>query len=188
MFIIVGLGNPGKKYEKTRHNTGFKAIDKITANFAFPQSKFYPSLEAEISEKIIAGKKIVIAKPQTFMNLSGKAVKKLIKKWKIDINNLIVMHDDLDIELGKIKISRNRGPAGHKGVKSIIENIGNKDFCRIRLGIKPNNKKPDNPDKFVLGKFNKKEEEILQEALNDTAIAIEIILQENQEKAANRFN
>jgi peptidyl-tRNA hydrolase, PTH1 family len=176
MLLIIGLGNPGKKYQKTRHNAGFKVVEEIAIKFAFPEFKFYLPLEAEISERMAGQKKVVIAKPQTFMNSSGEAVKKIIKKWGISAENLIVVHDDLDIVIGKIKISKNRGAAGHKGVDSIIKELKTKDFTRFRIGIQPKTGKPKNPEKFVLQNFAKKEQQPLESAFKEIISTIGLYL------------
>ena len=190
MVLIVGLGNPGEKYKNTRHNVGFRAVDEIAANFQFPIFKFQSIFNAKISKGTFKDKDIILVKPQTFMNLSGKAVKKIIRNWKLEIRNLIVIHDDLDLPLGKIKIVKNRGTAGHKGVESIIKELGTKNFVRFRIGIKP---KPytltsKTLDNFVLQKFNKDEEEILKEVIKKAVEAIETIIKEGIEKAMNLFN
>ena len=167
MILIVGLGNPGEKYQKTHHNIGFRIIDELK------------SLNLE---------KTILAKPQTFMNLSGKAVKSLMRKYKIAINNLWVIHDDIDLPLGKIRIAKNRGAAGHKGVESIIKEIGSKNFIRFRVGIQPKLGKPKNPEKFVLQKFNKQEEKIAKEVIKKTADAIEFTLKQGLEKSMSQMN
>lgn len=188
MILIIGLGNPGKKYEKTRHNIGFRAIDEIAANFQFPNFNFQKIFNAEISKGEIAGQKVILAKPQTFMNNSGIAVKKLIKNLKLEIKNLIVIHDDIDLPLGKIRIVKNRGAAGHKGVESIIKEIETKNFVRFRIGIQPKNGKPKNPEKFVLERFNKGEEKIINEVIKKIAEAIEFFLTEGAEKTMTKYN
>ncbi|MCL0056733.1 aminoacyl-tRNA hydrolase [Dehalococcoidia bacterium] len=178
MILIVGLGNPGKKYEKTRHNIGFRAVDEIAANFQFSIFNFQSIFNAKISKGIFKNQKIILAKPQTFMNNSGISVKKIIRNWKLEIGNLVVVHDDIDLPLGKIRISKNRGAAGHKGVQSIIKELGTKNFYRVRIGICPQtgspsqvlqNKiwgsKPKNVEKFVLQKFTKDEEKILKQVI-----------------------
>jgi PTH1 family peptidyl-tRNA hydrolase len=167
MILVVGLGNSGKKYEKTRHNIGFRVIDQLQS---------------------LNLKKVILTKPQTFMNLSGRAVKSLIKKYKIPIPNLWVIHDDIDLPLGKIKIVKNRGSAGHKGVESIIKELKTKNFVRFRIGICPKTGKPKNPEKFVLQKFNKEEEKIIKEVIKKTAEAIEFSLKEGLEKAQSTYN
>jgi len=167
MILIVGLGNPGKKFQKTRHNVGFRVIDEL---------------------KSLNLKNVTLAKPKTFMNLSGKVVKKLIENCKLEIRNLIVIHDDLDLPLGKIRIVKNRGAAGHKGVESIIKELKTKNFVRLRIGIQPKTGKPRNPEKFVLQKFNKNEEGLVKEAIKKTAEAIEFSLKVGLAKTMSRYN
>ncbi len=167
MILIVGLGNPGKKYEKTRHNVGTRAIDEL---------------------EVLGLKNVILVKPNTFMNESGKAVKPLIDKYKIKPGDLIVIHDDIDLPLEKIRIVRNRGSAGHKGVESIIKELKTENFIRFRIGIQPRPGKPKNPENFVLQKFNKKEEKIVKEVIQKTVFAIEIVLKEGLGKAMNEFN
>lgn len=205
MMLIVGLGNPGRKFEKTRHNFGFMTIDEFQRKNNFPKFKFSKKFKAEVSEGIFNGKKIILAKPQTFMNLSGKSVKSLTTKYLLKIRNkkamamflrryenlfenLFVIHDDLDLPLGKIRIVKNRGAAGHKGVESIIKNLGTKNFVRFRIGICPKTGKPKNPEKFVLKKFNKEEEKIIKEVIKRTALAIKFSLKEGLEKAMSNYN
>lgn len=168
MFLIIGLGNPGKKYEKTRHNIGSRIINEL---------------------KVLNLKNVILAQPSTFMNLSGKAVKDLYKKNKIKKEKFVlIIHDDIDLPLGKIKIVKNRGAGGHKGVESIIRELGTKDFIRFRIGICPKNGKPKNPEKFVLQKFDKEEEKIIKEVIKRTAEAIEFFLSEGLEKTMSKFN
>ncbi len=167
MILIVGLGNPGKKYQDTRHNIGFRALDELQS---------------------LNLKKVILEKPKTFMNLSGKAVKSLITKYKIPTTNLWVIHDDIDLPLGKIRIVKNRGAAGHKGVESIIKAINSKNFIRLRIGIQPRTGKPKNVETFVLQKFNKDEEKIVKEVIKKSVKEIEILLREGLEKAMNKLN
>lgn len=161
MNLIIGLGNPGKQYEDTRHNVGFMVLDKIADNF-----KFVKKFNAEIS---ITDKKI-LAKPQTFMNLSGYSVQKIMSFYKVHSKDLIVIHDDLDVKLSEFKMQKNRSSAGHNGVQSIIDSIGTQDFTRIRIGIK--NKEYNyniDAEKFVLQKFSKDELEIISEVIKKIA-------------------
>ena len=144
MILIVGLGNPGRKFQKTRHNVGFWVIDELAKQKT---------------------RKFIIAKPQTFMNNSGKAVKALIKFYKIKLENLWVIHDDIDLPLGEFRISKGRGSAGHKGVQSIINELKTKDFNRLRIGICPQTGKPKEIEKFVLQNFTKEEEKTLKELI-----------------------
>ena len=151
MILIVGLGNLGKKYQNTRHNIGFRVIDALTKT---------------------KRRGFMLAKPQTFMNNSGKAVKTLVKFYKIKPENLWIIHDDIDLPLGKIKIAKGRGSAGHKGVQSIINELKTKDFNRLRIGICPKTGKPKNVEKFVLQNFTKEEEKIEKEVVEETIQAI----------------
>ncbi len=144
MILIVGLGNPGKKYEKTRHNIGFRIIDSL--GFA-------------------RDKNIILLKPDTFMNESGKAVQKTLAYYKIPVSNLIVIHDDIDLPFETIRISKNASSAGHKGVQSIINALQSKDFVRIRIGIQAKTGKPEDVEKFVLKKFSKAEEKIIEKII-----------------------
>ena len=180
MFLIVGLGNPDIKYNNTRHNIGFRIIDALARENNFPEFKLSKKHNSLISENIIDDKKITLVKPQTFMNNSGKAIKSIIDYLSLTTDNLLIIHDDIDIEIGQIKISENSRSAGHKGVQSIIDEIGTKDFARVRVGIKPknenleseNNAKQTPTEKFVLEKFTKKEEQILQNIVTQSCAKI----------------
>lgn len=167
MIIVAGLGNPGEKYKNTRHNIGSRIIDELEF------------LELE---------NVILAKPKTFMNESGKAIKLLLKKYKAKTSDLWVIHDDIDLPIGKIRIVKNRGSAGHKGVESTIKELGKNDFVRFRIGIQPQEGKPKNFENFVLQKFNKAEEKILKEIIEKTAKAVEFSLKEGLEKAMSEFN
>ena len=180
MTIIVGLGNPGEQYKKTRHNIGFMVLDKFAEKNNFPNFKLQKKYNALISEN----ENILLAKPQTFMNESGKAVKTLTKSDKS--GNLIIVHDDIDLPVGKIKIIQERGSAGHKGVESIIKNIGNEGLVRVRVGIA--SKKDVKAQKVVLKNFSEQEQSLIEEAINNAAQAILVIIKENLDKAMNRYN
>ena len=188
MILVVGLGNPGEKYQKTRHNIGFRTVDEIAVNFQFPIFNFQSIFNAEISKGIIAKEKITLVRPRTFMNCSGVAMKKLIKNPKQVNRNLIVIHDDIDLPLGKIRIVKNRGAAGHKGVESIIRELGTKNFIRFRIGIRNQELRIKNPEKFVLREFTKDEEKIIKETIKKTAKAIEFFSKEGMEKAQGIYN
>jgi len=199
MFLIIGLGNPGKKYENTRHNIGFMAVDEIAANFQFLSLQdisrretifnFQSILNAKISKGIFKNKKIALAKSQTFMNNSGVAVKKLIRNLKLEIRNLIVIHDDLDLPFGKIRIRPAGSSAGHKGLQSIINNLQSDNFIRIRIGIKNELTEKLPAEKFVLKKFNRAEQKILKEKiLPQIPQIIETVLESGVEKAMNKYN
>lgn len=167
MYLIVGLGNPGRKYKKTRHNIGFRAIDEFQKENNFPKFKFLKKFQAEISEGILGGKKVILAKPQTYMNSSGTTVKSLLGFYKISPENLIVIHDELDLPIGEVKLSQNISSAGHNGIKSIIQEIGTQNFTRLRIGIKPKIvrvRDSDNSKEFVLERFSKSDEKLLAES------------------------
>jgi PTH1 family peptidyl-tRNA hydrolase len=167
MLLIVGLGNPGRKYENTRHNIGSRVVTEL---------------------KVLNLKNVISVKPTTFMNESGMAVKNLLRTYHLKPNNLIVVHDDIDLPIEKIRIVKNRGAAGHKGVESIIKELKIKDFIRFRIGIQSKTGKPKNPEKFVLEKFNKKEEKIVKEIIKKTVEAIEFFLKEGLEKSMSIYN
>jgi len=186
MILLAGLGNPGKKYKNTRHNIGFRVADKFMEINNFPEFRLSKKFNSLISEGIYNKKKIIIAKPQTFMNKSGKAVKALTNFYKI--KDLFVVHDDIDLPLGKIKIVKGRGSAGHKGIESIIKEVGTKDFIRFRVGVQPTKAKPKNAERFVLQKFKEEEEKIIKEVIKKTSEAIETTIDEGLEKAMNEYN
>lgn len=192
MILIIGLGNPGKKYIRTRHSLGFRVVDKFAKENKFPRFKFSKKFNSLISKGRFDKKKIILVKPQTFMNNTGKAVKFLYNFYKNKTTSpgLVVIHDDIDLILGKIRIVKNRGAAGHKGVQSIIDELETKNFIRFRIGISPKSYilSPKSLDAFVLQKFNKKEEKILKEVIKKTCQAIEIAVTEGIEKAMNKFN
>lgn len=192
MILIIGLGNPGKKYELSRHNLGFLVLDRFSRKnlFEFKSSKKFKS---KISKGYFGKKRIILIKPQTFMNNSGKAVKSLATNYKRQTTNIWVIHDDIDLPLGKMKIVKNRGAGGHKGVQSIINEMKTKNFVRFRLGINPRYKtmkkwSDEAMKKFVLKKFTKTEKGIVKKVVENCVKALEITLKEELEKAMNEFN
>lgn len=184
--LIVGLGNPGKKYKNTRHNLGFLVIDRFQKKNNFPDFKTSKKFNALISKDKLNGYEIILGKPQTFMNNSGLSVKKLLSFFKP--KELIVIHDDIDLPFGKIKIVKNRGSAGHKGIESIINVIKTKNFIRIRIGIQPKNEKIKNPSDFVTQVFKKEEKAKLKNILENATSAIETILKEGLARAMETYN
>jgi PTH1 family peptidyl-tRNA hydrolase len=166
MKLIVGLGNPGKEYMFTRHNVGFLTLDRILS--MTEEEQFTPDRKnhAEICKTALYDKRVVLAKPQTFMNNSGDAVQALLSYYKLTPKDLIVIHDDKDIPLGTIRIQSARGAAGHNGVKSIIDRIGTNDFTRFRIGVAPKETPIADTADFVLGKFTKEEQQHLSEIFN----------------------
>jgi len=184
-LLVVGLGNPGKEFDFTPHNVGFLILDKIKKEYNFPDFIFLKEANSLISSGEILEKKLILAKPQTFMNNSGFAVKSLMKNYNLSENNLLVIHDDFDLPFGKMRISKNRSDGGHKGVKSIINEISTKNFVRIRIGFQPENGKPKNLEKFVLKKISK------QKINNLAKKAFEIfdfLLKEGLEKTMSKYN
>jgi len=178
MFLIIGLGNPGKKYENTRHNFGFRVLDLLASGEQW-QDKY--------ESKLIKLDDLILAKPQTFMNESGKAVAEILKFYPAA--KLIVIHDDLDLPLGSMRIQKNISDAGHNGIKSIVSEIGTKDFVRIRLGINnPETRGQIPSEDFVLQKFTEQEEAIAKEVLEKTKEAIEILQSEGFDMAQSKFN
>jgi len=183
MYIIVGLGNPGKEYENTRHNTGFMFIDKLADKYNISVTK--EKFKALIGDGMIEGKKVLLVKPQTFMNLSGDSLIEIVNFYKEDIQNVIVAYDDIDLDVGKLRI-RSQGSAGtHNGMKSVIANLKTNEIKRIRIGIG----KPDiNLVDYVLGNFSKADREVLDVAISGAVNAIEIMVGKNVESAMQVYN
>lgn len=159
MKIIIGLGNPGEKYTNTPHNIGFDIVDKFAKENAFPEFKLSKKFNALISEK----NKVILVKPETFMNESGRSVRAITSFYKT--KDIIVIHDDIDLIIGTTKTSEGSGSAGHKGVESIIRELKTKEFTRIRIGIQPEKGKPKNIEKYVLKKLKKELEPVIQEVI-----------------------
>jgi len=182
MILIVGLGNPGRAFQKTRHNLGFLALDYLKKTGAFSPWEKREEFKAKVSFGEIEGKKLLLVKPQTFMNNSGKAVRAILEKYRLGSENLIVIHDDLGLPLGRIKFSFGKSSGGHKGVESIIQEIKTKEFFRIRIGIgKRKGKKKD----FVLGKMTPKEEKIIKEGIKKIKTALFLSLEKNIQALGN---
>ncbi|PLX51469.1 MAG: aminoacyl-tRNA hydrolase [Desulfobulbaceae bacterium] len=172
MYLIVGLGNPGDKYSNTRHNIGFMVLDRLlTEAAARPLASKW---KAMIWKGLLAGQGIVMVKPQTFMNLSGEAVEPIASYYKIAPQNIIVIHDDLDLQCGTIKLSTKKGPGGHNGIKSIIQRLGTNTFNRVRIGIgRPPLAMP--VERYVLAKFSADEQELITPAIARAGEAVSLI-------------
>lgn len=189
MKIIIGLGNPGKQHENTRHNLGFLVLDKIAENLQAQRDfKENKRLKSEILKTTLGNEVVILAKPKTFMNLSGQAVQAILSFHKASIKNLLVIHDDLDLPLGKIRFSRESGPAGHNGVSSIIESLGTNDFIRLRVGIATESNLATRNKNFVLGKFSSEEETKIKAAIETATDATEFYVKEGFEKSAAKYN
>jgi PTH1 family peptidyl-tRNA hydrolase len=185
MFLIVGLGNFGKKYQQTKHNFGFLLADEIAKKFSFEQKS--NKFNAEIFTGTIADQKIILTKPQTFMNLSGSAVLAFASFYKIPPEKIIVLHDDLDLELGRIKTKIGGGNAGHNGLKDIDAKVG-KNYVRIRLGIgRPTNPEYEISD-YVLSKFNNDELRIVEEVSQKVTKNLSTILEGKLEEFMTQFS
>jgi peptidyl-tRNA hydrolase, PTH1 family len=186
MYLIVGLGNPGHRYQFTRHNIGFMVLGKLAQAFKIDLKQ--KSFDALWGKGKIEGNNILLAMPQTYMNLSGTAVRQLVAFFKADINNVIVIHDDLDLSFGTIRLKTGGGNAGHKGLNSITENLGSSDFVRMRLGIgRPSDK--SRIEGYVLEPFQSDEELSLLPSIIKTAADVgnEIILS-GVEKAITKYH
>jgi len=183
--LIVGLGNPGNEYKNTRHNIGFLAVDQLCLeNNIFLQKKRFNS---DLGTVTICSYKVIIAKPLTFMNLSGEAVSAIANYYNIAAEDIIAVHDDMDIEFGHLKIKTQGGGAGHRGIESIIKYLKSDNFLRIRVGI---GKPPAyiEPSNFVLQKFTRPEQDSLKEVINNVKNCIEVILTQGPAAAMNRFH
>lgn len=186
MKLIVGLGNPGDTYIDSRHNIGFSAVDALSkdsgCSFKRDRGTF-----AFTAKGTLGGKEVILAKPVTFMNLSGVAVKALIKKYKIDLADLLVICDDLDLELGRIKIRPTGSAGGHHGLESIIDNIHSREFARLRAGIGRPHPKMDSCD-YVLSQFTRKEKETVKEIIETACDCCYSWLTKNIQETMNIFN
>ena len=185
MFVIAGLGNPGRKYENTRHNMGFKTIDQLAAKNDIKVNKI--KHKALVGDGIISGQKVLLVKPQTYMNLSGESLREIVNYYGIEVENLVVIYDDLDLEAGALRI-RKKGSAGsHNGMKSIIYQLQSEDFPRIRIGIGKSGG-ADWKD-FVTGRVkDKKEQDLLSDAIIKAADATVCIIEKGIDKAMNEYN
>lgn len=185
MYLIVGLGNPEKEYAHTRHNMGFDTINEIAKNnnINITKTKFKGLYETGI----IQGEKIILLKPQTFMNLSGESVKEVVDFYNIKPEKIIVIYDDIDTEKGNIRIRKKGGPGSHKGMISIINEINTENFIRIRVGIGQPEFKNDMIN-YVIGKIPEEEEKVLIHGVKKAAQAVEEIIKNGTDIAMNKFN
>lgn len=183
MFLIVGLGNPGKEYEDTRHNIGFKVIDNIAKeyNIQINRQKF----KGIYGDGFIDGEKVILLKPTTYMNLSGESVRELVDFYNIDSDDILVIYDDISLEIGTLRIREKGSAGGHNGIKSIIAHLGSDVFSRIKVGV-------GQPDgdliKYVLGKFTKEDVAVLSESIDAATKATREIIKSDVKTAMNQFN
>lgn len=185
MYLIVGLGNPEEEYAKTRHNMGFDVINKLSEKQKIKVKK--TKFNSLYGTGLIAGEKVILIKPQTFMNLSGTAVRDFKNFYKIDPSNIIVVYDDLDIEPGIIKIRKKGGSGTHNGMKSVVSELGIEDFPRIRIGIGNPEYKNDLLN-YILTKIPEEDYKILEKSINNAADSIEEIIKNGIDIAMNKYN
>ena len=184
-FVLVGLGNPGREYRQTRHNVGFMVIDELCQQFNLHLSRM--QAKALVGNGILEGRKVILAKPQTFMNLSGKSVASLVKFYKIPLSQLLIVLDDLDLPLGMLRMRPGGGSAGNKGLMSIIEHLGTEEFPRMRLGIgRPPGQK--NGADYVLQNFQNGDMELVKEVLTKASKAAQTFIANGIDQAMNQFN
>jgi PTH1 family peptidyl-tRNA hydrolase len=185
MTLVVGLGNPGKKYAKTKHNVGFLVVDEIGEKVGIELNK--KKFKGIYGEGAVNGGKLLLLKPETFMNLSGEAVSSIKNFYDIPTDNIIVVHDEMDLGLGIIRIKSGGGSAGHNGIKSIISRIGSEDFKRVRIGIGKPLVKDEGADHVLKG-FKGDQDKIIQDTIVRAAEAVLCIMSEGLEKAMNKYN
>ena len=185
MYIIAGLGNPDKKYEGTRHNAGFEAVDKLADKLGVKISeKKFKGLCQTVS---LNGDKYLLLKPLTYMNNSGESIRAAADFYKIAPENIIILYDDINFECGRMRIRGSGSAGGHNGMKSIIQHLGTQDFARVRVGIGNKPPKMDLAD-YVLGHFSRDEEKVIQDAAKEAALAVTVMIESGVDAAMNRFN
>lgn len=183
MFLIAGLGNPGRQYDHTRHNVGFDTIDIISKqyNIALNREKF----KGIYGEGIIAGEKVILLKPTTFMNLSGESLREIASFYKIESENIIVIYDDVSLHTGRMRIRLQGSAGGHNGIKSIISSLSTDKFPRVKVGV-------GHPEydiiPFVLGRFSKEDRALVEEVMKTVAVSVETIIKDGIEEAMNKYN
>ena len=186
MIIIAGLGNPGKDYEGTRHNAGFMTIDALSKKYGIDVGE--RKHKALIGKGVIEGHKVILAKPQTFMNNSSESLRELTDYYKPDIETeVIVIYDDITLDVGGLRVRKKGSAGGHNGMKSIISHLGTTDFQRIRVGIGEKPPRMDLAD-WVLGHFHKEDEEPLKEAIDEAMVAAVMMLNGEVDEAMNKYN
>lgn len=183
MFLIVGLGNPGKEYDGTRHNIGFAAVDYIADKYNIELNRI--KFKGVFGEGFINGKKVILLKPTTYMNLSGESIREVINFYKISNEEVIVIYDDISLEVGRLRIREKGSHGGHNGIKSIIANLGTDVFPRVKIGV---GAPKGNLVSHVLGKFNEDEIEILRETIKASSDAVSIMVKSDTKEAMNKLN
>ncbi|MBC5998019.1 aminoacyl-tRNA hydrolase [Romboutsia ilealis] len=185
MYVVVGLGNPGKQYENTRHNVGFNVIDILAKEYDISVSKI--KHKALIGEGRVGSEKVLLVKPQTYMNLSGETLIDIYNYYKVDMENIIVIYDDIDLDVGKIRIRKKGSGGTHNGMRSIIKCLGANDFPRVRVGVSKPKPGQDLAD-FVLSRFRKEENNDVELGLEKAAKAVDVMIKDNVDLAMNKYN
>lgn len=185
MYIIAGLGNPTKEYDKTRHNVGFEVIDRLAEHIGVDVTE--KKHRAFCAKGVLDGHKVILAKPQTFMNLSGESLRAMMDFYKVTPQEIIVIYDDINLEPGQLRVRPHGSAGGHNGIKSIIAHLGTQEFPRIRVGVGAKPPRMDLAD-YVLSRFSKGEQELMEDAFKEAALAASMIVSSGTEPAMNRFN
>ena len=185
MYLIAGLGNPTREYEKTRHNVGFEAIDILAdkAGTTVTEKKH----KALYGKGYIGGQKVILAKPQTYMNLSGESIREIADFYKIEPENIIILCDDINLSEGQLRIRLKGSAGGHNGLKNIISHLGTQEFPRIRIGVGEKPRGMDLAD-YVLGRFPKEQQAVMEEAYRDAAEAACMMIEDGADAAMNHYN
>ncbi len=184
MYLIVGLGNPGKEYDKTRHNVGFVCIDYIATQYSISVKKI--KFRALLGEGTIGGEKVILAKPSTYMNLSGESVREMAEYYKVPPENIIVLHDDVSLPVGRMRIREKGSAGGHNGLKSIIYQLSSDNFIRIKIGVGAADE--GKMVEHVLGRFSKADGEAVTKCVKLSADAVETVITNGTSQAMNKFN
>lgn len=185
MYIIAGLGNPTKEYDKTRHNVGFLAIDALADQYHIDVSE--KKHKALCGRGAIEGQKVVLMKPQTFMNLSGESIRAAVDFYKVDPEDIIIIYDDISLEPGQLRIRLKGSAGGHNGIKNIIAHLGTQEFPRIKVGIGAKPPRMDLAD-YVLSRFSQGEQKLMDDAFKEAADAAVMMMTDGAERAMNHFN
>lgn len=185
MYIIAGLGNPGKQYEGSRHNVGFMTLDRLAEKYQIDiKEKVHKAL---IGKGVIEGQRVILVKPQTYMNLSGESIRSVMDYYKVEPSEFIVIYDDISLEPGNLRIRKKGSAGGHNGIKNIIAHLGTQEFARVRIGVGEKPAQMDLAD-YVLGHFSKEEQVLMQQAFGDGAAAVVSMMTEGVDAAMNHFN
>lgn len=185
MYIIAGLGNPTKEYDKTRHNVGFEVIDRLADRYDIDVSE--RKHRAFCGKGMIEGQKVLLVKPQTFMNLSGESLRSVVDYYKVTPEELVVIYDDISLPPGQLRIRLKGSAGGHNGIKNIIAHLGTQEFPRIKVGVGAKPPRMDLKD-YVLSRFSKGEQELMDEAFQEAAQAVAMMIGEGADRAMNHFN